>query len=270
MDPTPPFRLRWASINNKRQMINDISTKKVILIDKPVNWTSFDVVAKVRSALSKQLSLLRKASGGQAVNRKQANGKEQIANSTRKRLRVGHSGTLDPFATGLLIILVGDATKKQAEFMKLDKEYEATLQLGYTSTTGDPEGTIMKMSNVKTQMPNEAQINKILRKFKGEQKQIPPKYSAIKIKGKKAYELARKGEDFELKPRTIILYGMEVLDYQFPELHLKIRCSSGTYIRTLAEDIGKALGTGAYLTALRRTKIGDFDIKDAKNINDVA
>lgn len=212
----------------------------VFLIDKPAGWTSFDVVAKIRGELSKKEG---------------------------KRVKVGHAGTLDPFATGLLIVLTFDATKKQDEYMKKDKEYEATLKLGYTSTTGDPEGEITPAESAKREIKEE-EINKVLKDFLGETEQTPPIHSAIKVNGQRAYKLARAGKEVKLKPRTIVLYSIEVLDYSYPLLTIRIKCSSGTYIRTLAEDIGEKLGSGAYLTALRRTKIGDFDIKDALTIED--
>lgn len=210
-----------------------------MLINKPEGWTSFDVVAKVRSVLSK-------AKG--------------------EKVKVGHAGTLDPFATGLLIILVGDATKNQDKFMKLDKEYEATIKVGFNSTTGDPEGQIEAISD---RQPEISEIKKALEKFTGEIKQTPPKYSAVKIRGKRAYELARAGKEFELKARKVTIHKIEVLKYDYPYLKVKISCSSGTYVRTLAEDIGKNLGTGAYLTKLHRTKIGNFDIEDAIKIEDI-
>lgn len=253
---------------------------KVLLIDKPAGWTSFDVVAKIRNRLQ---------GPGSRIHKDKASSQKPEASSSCKRLRVGHAGTLDPFATGLLIVLVGDETKNQDQYMKLPKEYEATLKLGYTSTTGDPEGTVLQIPNNKFlptlksesrlsysksrenvgKIPNKTQITKILNKFTGEQRQIPPKYSAIKIKGKKAYELARAGKDFRLDPRVISIYDLQILNFKYPKLSIKVKCSSGTYIRTLAEDIGKALGCGAYLTALRRTKIGNLSVKQAKTIEDI-
>jgi tRNA pseudouridine55 synthase len=215
---------------------------KLLLVDKPKDWTSFDVVAKIRGVASK---------------------------GKKKRIKVGHAGTLDPFATGLLIILLGEATRNQAKFMKLDKEYEATLKLGYCSTTGDPEGIIEKSTDDELKTIDKLQISKVLGKFIGEIIQIPPKYSAIKIDGQRAYKLARQGKDFEIKPRKVNIYNIEIQSFNYPELVLKVSCSSGTYIRTLAEDIGKALGTGAYLTALRRTVIGEYNVSDAKTIDSI-
>lgn len=209
---------------------------KLLLIDKPVEWTSFDVVSKIRGIYSKQ--------EGQKV-------------------KVGHAGTLDPFATGLLIILVGDATKKQSEYMKLDKEYEATLKLGFTSTTGDPEGKLSQIPNDNFQIPNKAQLSNVIIGFMGKIEQTPPAYSAIKVNGQRAYKLARAGKEVSLKPRKVTIHEIKVLEFDFPTLKIMVKCSSGTYIRTLAEDIGKALGCGAYLTRLKRTKIGSFNIKNA-------
>lgn len=210
---------------------------KIILIDKPAGISSFGVVAKVRGKL--------KAEFGHKV-------------------KVGHTGTLDPFATGLLILLSGKMTKKSADFLKLDKIYEADLKLGLTSTTGDPEGEIMKKDVFLT--PDINNIKSALSKFIGLIQQTPPKFSAIKINGRRAYKLAREGKDFEIPSREVTIYSIEILSYNYPELKIRVHCSSGTYIRTLAEDIGEALGTGAYLTALRRLQIGSYNIKNAEKL----
>lgn len=215
---------------------------EILLIDKPRDWTSFDVIAKIRGAAIKK---------------------------GEKRIKVGHTGTLDPFATGLLIVLLGDETKNQERFMKLSKEYEASLKLGYESSTGDPEGIIKKVKNCDTGIVDEKMISKVLDKFIGEISQTPPKYSAVKIDGQRAYKLAREGKDFKLKSRRINIYEIEILSFSYPELILRVSCSSGTYVRALAEDIGKKLGCGAYLTALRRTKIGKYNIDDAKTIDNI-
>jgi tRNA pseudouridine55 synthase len=233
--------------------------KGTYLIDKPRGWTSFDCVAKIRS------ELLKKANPPTLNSYGRAGSQEQIANSLR--LRVGHTGTLDPFATGLLIILVGPATKKQTNYMKLDKEYEAILFLGATSTTGDPEGVISKKLNVHKIYKEE--IKHALKQFTGVIEQVPPQYSAIKVKGKPAYKLARAGQKVNLKPRKITVYNIEILDYKWPKLKLKVNCSSGTYIRTLAEDIGRVLGCGAYLTSLNRTKIGNLSLEKAKKLEEL-
>jgi len=218
----------------------------VLLIDKPTDWTSFDVVAKIRGEA-------RRISGN-------------------KKIKVGHAGTLDPFATGLLIVLVGkENTAQQDSFMKQDKEYLATLKLGFTSTTGDPEGIISSQELVassKPKTPSQEAIVAALGALSGEITQIPPIYSAIKVDGKRAYKLAREGHSVEMKPRDVTILELELTECEYPELRIRVKCSSGTYIRTLAEDIGKELGCGAYLTELRRTKIGEYDIKDALSIDE--
>ena len=210
----------------------------MILIDKPAGISSFGVVAKVRGYLR---------------------------NECGHKVKVGHTGTLDPFATGLLILLSGKMTKKSNEFLKLDKEYLADLKLGFKSSTGDPEGEIEKVDD---RVPDAKEIEDILQTFIGEIEQIPPKYSAIKINGQRAYKLARKGVDFEMPVRRVIIYNIDVLEYEYPRLVIRCRVSSGTYIRTLAEDIGLKLGVGAYLTALRRTKIGEYSVDKACTLKD--
>ncbi len=209
-------------------------TDGMILIDKPENMTSFGVVARIRRVLSQKAG---------------------------KKVKVGHTGTLDPFATGLLILMCGKCTKYCQDFLKHDKIYDATLYLGKISTTGDPEGEI---NNYSDKIPEN--IN--LKSFEGEQYQTPPAFSAIKVNGQRAYDLARKGQEVKLEPRKITVYAIKLLDYSYPTLKIRCHVSSGTYIRTLAEDIGKSLGTGAYLTALRRLKIGDYDVKNAFSLSD--
>jgi tRNA pseudouridine55 synthase len=206
---------------------------QIILIDKPAGISSFGVVAKVRGYL--------KAKYGH-------------------KIKVGHTGTLDPFATGLLILLTGKMTKKSDEFLKKDKIYKAILKLGYTSTTGDPEGKITKTSDI---IPTIQDIQTTISSFIGDINQKVPTFSAVKINGERAYKLARKGVDFETPTRKVTIYSIEILEYNYPELTIRCHVSSGTYIRTLAEDIGKKLGTGAYLTTLRRTKITDYSVTDA-------
>ena len=224
---------------NQDQVVNAISNGDVILIDKPAGISSFGVVARVRRYLSQKAG---------------------------KKIKVGHTGTLDPFATGLLILLSSKATKLSNQFLKLDKWYEATLCLGKTSTTGDPEGVITEV-NVDRQ-PSYSDIEKILPDFLGNIKQTVPIFSAVKINGKRAYQLARQGQKVEMPTREIEIYELEVLSYHFPELVIRTHVSSGTYIRTLGEDLGQALGVGAYLTALRRTKVGNFDLNNAKKLTD--
>ncbi len=213
-------------------------TDGILLIDKPAGMTSFGVVARVRRVLSEQAG---------------------------KKVKVGHTGTLDPFATGLLILCVGKETKNAMSYTKLDKVYEATVRLGQTSTTGDPEGEITDVSDAQ---PGHDEVQKALETFVGEITQRPPIYSAIKIGGRRAYDLARAGKDVEVPERTVTIYSLELVDYTYPELKIRAHVSSGTYIRTLAEDIGKLLGAGAYCTQLRRTKVAEWDVADAQMLGD--
>lgn len=210
----------------------------ILLIDKPSAMTSFGVVARIRRVLTKEAG---------------------------KRVKVGHTGTLDPFATGLMIIVVGKECKNAERYSKLDKVYEATIKLGYTSTTGDPEGDIVDTSDIQ---PTKEELLAVLATFSGEIQQTPPAFSAIKIDGQRAYKLARKGEVVEIPQRTVTIHSLELLDYSYPEVRIRTHVSSGTYIRTLAEDIGRALNTGAYCTELRRTKIADWSVADAKTLQD--
>lgn len=205
----------------------------IVLVDKPAGMTSFGVVARIRRRLSQQIG---------------------------HKAKVGHTGTLDPFATGLMIIVTGKECKNAAQYSKLDKVYEATVRLGQTSTTGDPEGEI---SDVSKSIPTLEDIERALLKFTGAIKQRPPMYSAIKINGQRAYHLARKGGVVEMPERTITVYSLELTDYSYPELKIRTHVSSGTYIRTLAEDIGKDLGVGAYCSQLRRTDISEWSVNQA-------
>ncbi len=206
--------------------------EEIIFVDKPAGITSFGAVARVRRVLSEREG---------------------------HKVKVGHTGTLDPFATGLLILMAGKATKRCPEFMKLDKVYEATLCLGSTSTTGDPEGEITQTS---AELISREQFEQTIQKFVGEIEQTPPAYSAIKINGQRAYKLARAGKEVEIPVRKIQIYSIDILDFDYPSAKIRCHVSSGTYIRTLAEDIGKDLGCGAYLTALRRTQIASYDIQN--------
>lgn len=182
-----------------------------------------------------------------------------------RRIKVGHCGTLDPFATGLLILVTGKKTKLANSYAKKDKEYIATLELGAISNTGDPEGDIIRQDILLP--PTEQQIKEAVDSFVGSISQVPPKFSAIKVGGQRAYKLARAGQDFSLKPREVNIYSIEILKYKYPLLTIKTRVSSGTYIRTLGEDIGQKLGTGAYLVELRRTKIADYSVDDAEQLD---
>lgn len=216
-------------------------TDGIILIDKPADMTSFGVVARVRRVLSEQNGM---------------------------KTKVGHCGTLDPFATGLLILCVGRECKHAGEYMKRDKVYEATIRLGQTSSTGDPEGEIKDIvpQNTSFRGPTLKDVEAVLRTFIGEIKQTPPAYSAIKVNGQRAYHLARKGQDVEIPERTVTIHSLELMDYNYPELKIRTNVSSGTYIRSLARDIGEALGTGAYCTQLRRTSIADWNIVQAQTL----
>ena len=218
-----------------------IMDDEILLIDKPAGMTSFGVVARVRRLLSQR-------AGG--------------------KVKVGHTGTLDPFATGLMILLVGKGTKRSNEFLKLDKVYEAEIVLGATSTTGDPEGEITETTN-RTDEIAKTELEATLAQFTGEIQQIPPAFSAIKINGQRAYKLARKGEEVIMPARTVTVYSLELVEYSYPVVKIRAHVSSGTYIRTLAEDIGQTLGVGAYCRELRRTKVGDYAIEQAASLNDL-
>ncbi len=207
----------------------------ILLIDKPSGWTSHDVVAKTRRILGEK--------------------------THNKKIKVGHTGTLDPMATGLLILVIGGYTKRAGEFSKLDKTYEAELTLGSVSDTGDGDGKISHVSDLK---PSQKQIEEAINSFIGEIKQIPPAYSAIKVDGQRSYKAARAGKPIQLEPRVVNIYSIDDVTYEYPKLSFSVSVSSGTYVRSLASDIGAKLGSGAYLSSLRRIKVGEFDVKDAK------
>lgn len=209
-----------------------------LLIDKPLGWTSFDVVNRVRHMIQN--------SGLNTTN--------------KKRFPVGHAGTLDPLATGLMIVMLGDYTKRAMEFTKLDKTYLVTARLGQTSTTGDEEG---EKTAVSSQKPTLEAVQVALQQFLGEIEQVPPVFSAVKIDGKRAYKLAREGKLPEMKPRLVKIYDISQIEYQYPDVDFSVSVSSGTYIRSLVEDLGKALGTGAYTAELRRTKVANYDVAQA-------
>ena len=211
-------------------------TDGILLIDKPADMTSFGVVARVRRVLSEQNGM---------------------------KTKVGHCGTLDPFATGLLILCIGKECKNAGEYMKRDKVYEATVRLGQVSSTGDPEGEVTDVSD---RQPSREDVEKALRTFVGDIQQTPPAHSAIKIGGQRAYKLARRGEEVEMPKRTVTIHDLEIIGYAYPELKIRTHVSSGTYIRSLAQDIGEALGTGAYCTQLRRTSIADWDVTKAQTL----
>jgi tRNA pseudouridine55 synthase len=213
-------------------------TDGIILIDKPAGMTSFGVVARIRRVLTQ---------------------------AAQKKVKVGHTGTLDPFATGLMILVVGKECKNAEQYSKLDKVYEATFRLGQTSTTGDPEG---ELTEVSSDEPTKAQVEDALSRFQGEIMQRPPIFSAIKIAGKRAYKLARDGQEVEIPERKLTIHTLELIDYTYPELKVRTHVSSGTYIRSLCVDVGEVLGTGAYCTALRRLSINKWSIDDAQTLSD--
>jgi tRNA pseudouridine55 synthase len=213
-------------------------TDGIILIDKPAEMTSFGVVARIRRVLTQ---------------------------AAQKKVKVGHTGTLDPFATGLMILVIGKECKNAEKYSKLDKVYEATFRLGQTSTTGDPEGELTDVSAVQ---PTKADIEAALTGFRGPIMQRPPIFSAIKIDGKRAYKLARDGQEVEIPERQITVHSLDLIDYTYPNLTIRTHVSSGTYVRSLGVDIGDVLKTGAYCTVLRRLKIADYDIADAQRLVD--
>ena len=209
----------------------------LLLIDKPKTWTSFDVVNYVRKQVA------------------------AAEDKKPKNTKVGHCGTLDPLATGLLLVVVGkDYTRRAGEFTKLDKVYEVTMKLGETSSTGDEEGV---KTTVSDEIPTQEAITAVLQKFTGDIMQVPPQFSAMKVNGQRAYKLARAGKEVVLEARPVTILSNELTEYNYPFVKFTSHVGSGTYIRSLVEDIGESLGTGAYMTDLRRTQIGTFSIKDA-------
>jgi tRNA pseudouridine55 synthase len=190
--------------------------------------------------------------------------------------KIGHAGTLDPFATGVLLLLIGRATKSCEAVMDLPKQYEATIRFGATTPTDDPESPPICWPNHSAQTPSEAPpvdstlIHNILRRFQGQILQTPPIFSAMKIGGRRAYDLARKGAPPVMLPRPVMVYNIDTIDYTWPDLKIRIDCGRGTYIRALARDIGAALDVGGYLTQLRRTRIGPFAIESAVSLEDLS
>lgn len=206
---------------------------RVLLVDKPLDWTSFDVVNKIRKKLGIK--------------------------------KVGHAGTLDPLATGLLIICTGKKTREIEQYMGLDKTYTGTIVLGAESPSGDLETEPVPVADPSNLTAE--QIHEAARAFTGPISQVPPAHSAVKVGGKPAYILARKGKSVELKPRTVVIHEFEITAINLPEVSFHVRCSKGTYIRSLVRDFGAHLKVGAYLSSLRRTRIGDFRIEDAATID---
>lgn len=208
----------------------------IILVDKPADITSFGVVARVRRQLTQHFG---------------------------HKIKVGHTGTLDPFATGLMILVVGKECKNASLYSKLDKTYEATIVLGKTSSTGDPEGEITSVSDKKV---TQIEIEKVIEQFRGAITQTPPAFSAIKVNGQRAYKLARQGKKIDIPQRQVTIHSLEITSYEYPTLKIRTNVSSGTYIRTLAQDIGDELGVGAYCKELRRITIDKYSIKEATEL----
>jgi len=213
----------------------DYQAGAVLLVDKPKDWTSFDVVNKIRHKLKKRLKV--------------------------KKIKVGHAGTLDPMATGLLIICTGKATKTIQTYQDQPKVYTGTMTLGATTPSFDAETTVdaeYPIDHIDKDLIEQAR-----QQFLGTIQQVPPMFSAIKVDGQPLYKRARKGETIQVQPREVHMYEFEITRVELPEVDFRVRCSKGTYIRALANDFGKTLDSGAYLTALRRTAIGDYQVDDA-------
>lgn len=221
----------------KKHKIFSFAEGEILLVDKPLTWTSFDVVGKLRNTM-KPL-----------------------------KLKVGHAGTLDPLATGLLIICTGKLTKKIDTFQAEDKEYTGIITLGATTPSYDLETEIDQTFDISA--ITEEEILAVAKSFEGEQEQLPPAHSAVKIKGERVYEKARRGEDVELKPRKIIISSFVIEKIEMPNVHFRIKCSKGTYIRSIAHDFGKVLNNGAHLSSLRRTMSGDFHVDDAWKLDEL-
>ena len=237
-----------------------------LYVDKPAGWTSFDVVAKIRGVVR---GIIRKQHETRGYCHTEQ-GKTVDGHRCRCKVKVGHTGTLDPAATGLLIICIGKYTKKVPELIKQDKTYDVELTLGKESTTADKEGEITesKLGNALKQ-PRGNDVNEALKAFVGTIQQTPPIFSAIKVDGKRAYDLARKGKEIKLEPRTVNIRSITGASYDYPLVRFTTRVGSGTYIRSLAVDIGIQLQTGAYMSELRRTSIGDIDLDQAVSITDI-
>lgn len=213
---------------------------EIIYIDKPYKWTSFGVVSKVRYFVCRKQGV--------------------------KKIKVGHAGTLDPLATGVMILCTGKATKRIEDFQYQTKEYIATLMLGATTPSFDLEKEID--ATYPTEHITRELVEETLKQFIGEIQQVPPTFSACKVNGKRAYELARKGNDVELKAKTLVIDEIELLECELPVIKIRVVCSKGTYIRALARDIGQALNSGAHLTALQRTRVGDVTLDKCMQLDD--
>ncbi len=213
---------------------------EILYIDKPLHWSSFDAVKRVRGMLIRRLKL--------------------------RKIKVGHAGTLDPLATGVMIVCTGKATKRIDELQAHVKEYIATIALGATTPSFDLETEID--ATFPTEHISRELVEEVLTQFTGEIQQVPPAFSACKIDGKRAYKMARKGHEVELKPKLLVIDEIELLGYSQKSITIRVVCSKGTYIRALARDIGKALNSGGHLTALRRTRVGNVDISQCLSVDD--
>lgn len=218
----------------------DFISGELICIDKPLGWTSFDAVKRVRGAIQRRLHV--------------------------KKFKVGHAGTLDPLATGVLLICTGRATRKIDELQSGDKEYVATIRLGATTPSFDLETEVD--ATYPWEHISREDVERVLPTFTGRIMQVPPVFSAVKVEGKRAYNLARKGEEVELKAKPLEIKEMELLSFDAPDMVVRIVCSKGTYIRALARDLGRALGSGAHLTSLKRTRVGKVRIENCLSVDD--
>ncbi|MDD6641902.1 MAG: tRNA pseudouridine(55) synthase TruB [Bacteroidales bacterium] len=214
---------------------------RILYLNKPLHWTSFDVVNRVRGVLCRALGT--------------------------KKLKVGHAGTLDPLATGVMVLCTGKATKQIDCLQAGVKEYVATLELGATTPSFDLEHPVD--AHYPTEHITRALVDEVLQQFRGEIWQVPPVYSAVKIDGKRAYDYARKAQEVEIQPKLLVIDELEVLHFALPVLTIRVVCSKGTYIRALARDIGRALHSGAHLTALQRTRVGDVSLADCREIDEL-
>lgn len=217
----------------------DFINGEVLIFNKELNWTSFDLVSKVRNTLHKKTGV--------------------------RKMKVGHAGTLDPLATGLMILCTGKATKQIETLQLQEKEYIANLRIGATTPSFDMETE--EDSNKDFSHVTKELLLSVLQKFEGETEQVPPVFSAVKVKGKRAFEYARNGEELKLQPKKIVISELELISCDLPEVIIRIVCSKGTYIRSLARDIGIELNCGAYLTGLQRTRIGNYRIENAMTVN---
>lgn len=212
---------------------------EIIIIDKPLGWTSFDAVKRLRGAIQRRLNV--------------------------RKFKVGHAGTLDPLATGVLIVCTGRATKRITELQEGMKEYVAEVKFGATTPSYDLEKEID--ATYPWEHITRERIEEVLPRFIGHVMQVPPVFSAVKVDGKRAYNYARKGKEVEIKAKPLEIKELEVLNWEAPKLTLRVLCSKGTYIRALARDLGEAMNSGAHLTALRRTRVGDYTIDDAMSLD---